>query len=234
MSMTGTTERVLVATDLTEASHEAVHFAALLAKTLPATLELMHVVDMINVHDLPEHTDPAVSDYVDAIRTRLEHRLEEQGVGLDVERARCEALGARCETHLVDGRIWEALLKRGQEIHASFIVVGPHTKRAGERALGALGEFLLGSTADRVVRHSKAPVWVVPAQESAPAEAPFRALLVAVDFSSVSARTIVLAAAALLLGSLFLFLDFFLKVWLVAIVFKHDWPKLGDELVART
>lgn len=192
--MTGTTERVLVATDLTEASHEAVHFAAMLAKTVPATLELLHVVDMVNVEDLPEHTDPAVTDYVDAIRTRLERRLASQGIKLDVERTRCEALGARCETGIADGRVWEVLLQRSQETKASFIVVGPHAKGPGERALGAIGEFLLGSTADRVVRHSRAPVWVVPSQETAPAEAPFRALMVAVDFSSVTARALDIAA----------------------------------------
>ncbi len=192
--MTCTSERVLVATDLTEACREAVHFAAALAKTLPATLELLHVVDMINVEELPEHTDPAVSDYVAAIRARLEERLSLQDVSLGVERARAETQGATCETKLVEGRVWEVLLKRSQDTNASFVVVGPHAKGPGERVLGAFGEFLLGSTADRVVRHSRAPVWVVPATESSAAEEPFRSLLVAVDFSPVSARSLEIAA----------------------------------------
>ena len=59
--MTGTTERVLVATDLTEACREAVHFAAALAKTLPATLELPADADAARVSALNAQLQRALS-----------------------------------------------------------------------------------------------------------------------------------------------------------------------------
>jgi len=74
------------------------------------------------------------------------------------------------------------------------VVVGPHSQGHVEAALGALGERLLGSTADRVVRHASRPVWVVPAPDDKRAPSPLQALLVGVDFSPAAERALELAA----------------------------------------
>ncbi len=203
---------VLMATDLTEASHAAAHFAAKLCVAKGAVLELVHVVDRTGLDPLPESTDPAVAVYLEKLRERLHERFDAQAIALDVERARCETLGARCETALYEGRVWEALLRRAAPPMApvsaasagprdapprpnvEFIVVGPHTKTRGEKLLGTLGERLLGSTADRVVRHAPCPVWVVPQTERASSEEPLKQLMVAVDFSPVSNQAVQLAA----------------------------------------
>ncbi|MBK6813844.1 MAG: universal stress protein [Sandaracinaceae bacterium] len=163
-----------MATDLTEASHEAVHFAAMLAGTVPAALELLHVVDMVNVEDLPEHADPAVTDYVDAIRTRLERRLASRGIKLDARAHRCGALGARCKTGIADDRVWEVLLRPSQETGAGFIVVGPHPRGPGRRAERHRRRVPVRLHGRPRGASSRAPVWVVPAKDRS-AEAPFRA-----------------------------------------------------------
>jgi nucleotide-binding universal stress UspA family protein len=199
-----TDDRLLVAADLTEASDAAVRFAAAVAKALSITLELVHVVDSTGTESLPDSTDPAVQVYLQELQKRLADRLESQASGLEAERALVETLGVRSERHLMNGRVWEAILTRAKEVDARFVVVGPHGKGPGERVLGALGEWLLGSTADRVVRHAHCPVWVVPtpapggvaAAAPPPAAAtPLQRPLVAVDLSPVSLRAFAVAAA---------------------------------------
>lgn len=192
--MTGTTERLLVAADLTEASDAAVRFAAAVAKALGITLELVHVVDTTGTDPLPDSTDPAVQVYLQQLQRRLEERLDAQAAGLEAERARVATLGVSSATRLMNGRVWEAVLSRAQEVNARFVVVGPHGKGPGERVLGALGEWLLGSTADRVVRHARCPVWVVPAPATgSAAPAPLQRVMVAVDFSPVSNQALAIA-----------------------------------------
>ncbi|MCA9536990.1 MAG: universal stress protein [Myxococcales bacterium] len=191
--MSGTTDRLLVAADLTEASDAAVRFSAAVAKALAITLELVHVVDSTGSEPLPEATDPAVQVYLAELQKRLDERRDSEAMGLEAERARVATFGVRSETRMLNGRVWEAVLTRAKEVDARFVVVGPHGKGPGERVLGALGEWLLGSTADRVVRHASCPVWVVPTPSGEPVT-PLQRIMVAVDFSAVSARAIGIAA----------------------------------------
>ncbi|MCA9578497.1 MAG: universal stress protein [Polyangiales bacterium] len=199
--MTGTADRLLVAADLSFANDAAVRFAASVAKALSLSLELVHVVDTAGTEPLADSADPAVQVYLRELQKRLTDRLDAQSAGLEAERALVEALGVPCTSHLTNGRVWEAILTRGREVDARFVVVGPHSKGPGERLLGALGEWLLGSTADRVVRHAHCPVWVVPGVPAGddvvapqgPAASLAR-IMVAVDFSPASMRGLAIAA----------------------------------------
>lgn len=185
---------ILVATDLGPASRAAVDLALELASALDARLHLLHVVDLTGDAPLPEHTDPAITPYLERLRTRLRERADEKAVALEAERARCTLRGLSCDATLRDGRVWEGVLSAAAEQNADFVVIGPHARGDVEAALGALGERLLGSTADRVVRHADRPVWVVPAQHEERAPSPLQALLVAIDFSPASERALTLAA----------------------------------------
>jgi nucleotide-binding universal stress UspA family protein len=187
-----TPAHILVATDLGPASRAAVDLAIELACALDARLHLLHVVDLTGEAPLPEHTDPAIAPYLERLRARLRQRTDDKAVALEAERARCTLRGISCEATLRDGRVWEGVLSAAT--NADFVVVGPHAQGHVEVALGALGERLLGSTADRVVRHANRPVWVVPARDDERAPSPLQALLVGVDFSPASERALALAA----------------------------------------
>jgi len=65
------------------------------------------------------------------------------------------AAGVKAETVVAEGRPVEVLLDTAQERDAALIVVGSH----GE---GAVSAAFLGSTALKLLHHSKVPVLVVP------------------------------------------------------------------------
>src|SRR4030066_2328266 len=66
----------------------------------------------------------------------------------------------------------------------------PYTTLFRSHGRGELKDWLLGTTAERVVRKGDRPVLVV----KRPPEGPYRHVLVAVDFSDTSHRALALAA----------------------------------------
>jgi nucleotide-binding universal stress UspA family protein len=62
---------------------------------------------------------------------------------------------------------------------------------SGTRGRGAFGRFLVGSTAERLVRACPCPVWIVQPRH----EWPMRAVLVPVDLSEVSAQALRIGCA---------------------------------------
>lgn len=82
----------------------------------------------------------------------------------------------RSDSRVEFGSPHEVITRVAREISAGLIVIGPGNKRS-------LKEKVLGSTADRVIRTSRAPVLVVGRQPVKP----YRQVAVAVDFSLQSA-----------------------------------------------
>ena len=54
-----------------------------------------------------------------------------------------------------EGTPWKTILRVADEIDADVIVMGTRTH-------SAMGQFLLGSTANKVMHNSKRPVLIVP------------------------------------------------------------------------
>ncbi len=230
-----TPAHILVATDLGPAGRAAVDLAIELACSLDARLHLLHVVDLTGEAPLPEHTDPAIAPYLERLRARLQKRTDDKALVLEAERARCTLRGLSCEATLRDGRVWEGVLSAATEQNADFVVVGPHAQGEVEAALGVLGERLLGSTADRVVRHATQPVWVVPAREDQRAPSPLQALLVGIDFSPAADRALALAAGLVARAGATLHLGHVLPPPVVDLdAYGDDIEKLRTALVRST
>ena len=70
----------------------------------------------------------------------------------------CKLLYA--EIAIKHGRIAETVLQTADDIDADLIVMGTHSHTA-------LGEFILGSVADKVMRMSRRPVLLVPTVDKA-------------------------------------------------------------------
>jgi nucleotide-binding universal stress UspA family protein len=61
----------------------------------------------------------------------------------------------RVETFVGSGHVIDELLERADEIDADVIVMGAHSRET-------LVERVLGTVADRVLRHAERPVLLVP------------------------------------------------------------------------
>jgi nucleotide-binding universal stress UspA family protein len=137
--------RILVATDFTESSKPAVETARALAEKLGATLLLMNA------------WEPPIVPYPGAQPPPPDELRAWSEASLDFELSELRKRGARVEPVLRCGVPWEQIPTTAKELGADLVVLGTHGHRGFKR-------FVLGSTADRVVRSSEVPVMVVPAR----------------------------------------------------------------------
>lgn len=138
-------ERVLLATDLTEASEAATEIALGLARKLEASLLVVSVIE--------PGRGGGRGQRVDQVRDRQEHAAQ----GL-VGRGR--ELGIPVSFLIWVGDPGEQIVSAAESEHADLVVVGT-------RGRGAMGRLFIGSVSDYVVRHAPCPVVVVRPLEAA-------------------------------------------------------------------
>jgi len=140
--------RVLHATDFSRASAAAFARAVELAKHDRAGLFLLHVV-------LPASPFLAGDINLPPSYLELQARARRQAEGrLAAAVARARRAGVRAEGRLADGAPAQEILKWARRKRAGLIVIGTHGR-------SALGRFVMGSVAERVVRLAPIPVLTV-------------------------------------------------------------------------
>jgi len=153
-------DKILVATDLSERSDHALRRALALAGQFGAELGVLHVVD-----------DELPVEIVDTLRTAAEDKLNGHLKDLP------EDLGERTTLRVEPGEPVEQIIDTAWSTQADLIVIGLHRRRW-------VRDLVLGATLERLLRLCDRPVLVV--REAA--SAPYRRVLVAVDFSIGSRR----------------------------------------------
>jgi nucleotide-binding universal stress UspA family protein len=139
--------KLLLATDLSEASEAATDEAFELARRLEASLLVVSVIDPGSLL-LPGGRFRA---RVDQVRDRREQQAQAL-----VERGRSEGLEV---SFLVwTGDPGDMIVSAAEAEHVDMVLVGSHGR-------GAVGRFFLGSVSEHVVRHAPCPVLVVRPRE---------------------------------------------------------------------
>jgi nucleotide-binding universal stress UspA family protein len=136
-------QRILLATDLSEASDAATTSALDLAHDLGAELLVLSVID------------PAVGSYPGApaaARVDQLRDLRERAARDLVLRGRRE--GLRISSIVWQGEPGEAIVEAAASEQVDLVVVGSHGR-------GSVGRLLLGSVSEHVVREAPCPVLVV-------------------------------------------------------------------------
>ncbi len=183
--------RILLPLDLSAHSFQALPTAEALARLGGATLCLLHVAEPI-AYPTDLGYAPVLSGEVEAgLHQGARQRLDEL-----VQNLRSRGLAA--EARLRVGRPFLEIAEAARAVAADLAVVTTH-------GFTGLKHVLLGSTAERVVRHAPCPVWVVraPAAGEAAAAAagpdaaravfPRRRLLMPLDFSEPSREALAYA-----------------------------------------
>lgn len=137
-------ERILVAIDFSEHSRKALHQAVGLAEGSGALLTLFHVID---VYHGPEDGDLPPQ----AVEERLRAQSAEQ-LKLWAEREIPKSLRVNTEIRL--GQSVYEIVTAAQDFKSDLIVLGTHGR-------SGLKRFLVGSTAERVVRYASCAVLTV-------------------------------------------------------------------------
>lgn len=141
-------KRILIATDLSESSLEAVDTGAALAKALGADVLLVTVLDpvpYVAAVDLEGGSD-VWAQFLDDAEASLKKRLEE---------LRTEKFDAStCDVAVIrESGAAQAVAEFAEDRGADLIVVGSHGRTGFKRVL-------LGSVAEKIVRLAKCPVFV--------------------------------------------------------------------------
>jgi len=162
-------QRLLAATDLSAPARHAAERAALVARELGASLELLHVISAAPVDRLRRLLAEASADLesqvaADALTEvrRLAESLQQQ-------------YQVQPTTHVEHGALLRQIEARADASAADVLVLGA-------RGASFMRHLLLGSTAERLVRRASRPMLVV----KQPPRDPYRRLLIPVDFSPAS------------------------------------------------
>lgn len=141
--------RILVPTDFSDYSKEALDYAIHLARMLKAKLYLLHVFEWPVYSDVgvSPGVRPEVYEWIKEIKTESSGKLD---------RLADEVRRRHVTVHPLfkEGTPFLEILEAAEETRADLIVVGTHGRTG-------LAHVLLGSVAERVVRKSPCPVLTV-------------------------------------------------------------------------
>ena len=140
-------QKLLLATDLSEASSAATEEAFGLAERLGASLHIVSVIDPGSLL-LPGGRFRARVDQVRENREQAAQALVERG----------RAAGVTVSFLVWTGDPGDMIVEAAEAEHADMIVVGSHGR-------GAVGRLFLGSVSEHVVRNAPCPVLVVRPKE---------------------------------------------------------------------
>ena len=169
-------QKVLCATDLSEAADEALRQADSYCEEPGAELTLMHVEPPLVPTAFPGYGLPALSPAeMEAQRGRARAGLESQ-----VKRAGIRCAEPQLEIAPAAGPVYAEIVRRAETGGYGLVVVGGH-------GATGLARVLLGSVADKVVRYAHCPVLVARAS-------PAKGEVVAGSDLSAAARVALVAA----------------------------------------
>ncbi|MGI8605500.1 MAG: universal stress protein [Verrucomicrobiales bacterium] len=137
-------ERILVPVDFSDNSRKAVEAAVELHKFASGQLILLYVLE------------PLVITFGEALPTELptdEKRMVAANVEME-KLGRSLSVKMPAETLVLDGTSWDVICDVADRKNVDLIVIASHGYKGLKR-------FVLGSTAERVVRHAHCPVLVV-------------------------------------------------------------------------
>lgn len=149
---------LLMATDLSSRSNNALARSLELAATHDAKLTVLHVLD----EDLPAATQARVAD---AAKEEIQDCIAKTG--------RAESVDVSVE--VIPGKDYQDILRTAEAKAADLIITGVHRNESGNRPIS-------GTTMERVIRKGAWPVLVVCED----VKSAYQKLVIAVDFSAYS------------------------------------------------
>lgn len=144
--------KIVVAIDFSKLAHQALDYAIAMAQDLGARLAVLYVVEPMEFTGVDVLGGTPI-----ATQAIVEEHLKQARRELDRLRTRklAKLPGATATVRL--GRPAEEIVAAGGSGRANLIIVGTHGR-------SGLSHLLMGSVAERVVRHAKCPVLVVPSK----------------------------------------------------------------------
>jgi nucleotide-binding universal stress UspA family protein len=162
-----TIKTILCPVDFFAASHAAVSYAAGLAGNYGAGMHLLHVITPVPVaaYDYALDTTQimkSMEESAEAELVKLAARVKEAGISVDFE--------------IRAGDVYDEIKRSIDVLKPQIVVMGTHGRRGVER-------WFMGSTTEKLLRHSPVPLITISAGGVKPEAPRFRRILVTTDFS---------------------------------------------------
>ena len=137
-------KRILVPLDFSSPSRRALRFARKWAARFGSEICLLHVIEPTNTYGVLG-TEPILmplpsADYHEPARAELEKVAHEEFSD-----------SKKVSVHLRDGVAYDEIVTAARELGVDLVIIATHGRTG-------LSHTLLGSTAERVVRHARCPV----------------------------------------------------------------------------
>ena len=154
-------KKILYASDIDKGSRPAFRAAVSLCGHYNSEITYLNVIEplsasaqsivetMMSDESLNELHDSSLQNLKQKIEERIKHFFESE-----LEENELLSEGS-LSTRVEEGTPWKTILRVADEIDADVIVMGTRTH-------SAMGQFLLGSTANKVMHNSRRPVLIVP------------------------------------------------------------------------
>jgi nucleotide-binding universal stress UspA family protein len=148
-------EHLLVATDFSACSKEALDYAVQLAQKMKGRLTLLHVFESPFFYP----TETALGNYPEVYQWLHDFKQEElKKLNTLTDEARKEGLPV--ESLFKEGAPSVEILRTAKELHADLIVLGTHGRKG-------LSHVMMGSVAERVAREAPCPVFIAREKKDA-------------------------------------------------------------------
>jgi len=170
-------ERILLPTDFSDFSNQALRHALALARKFKARLKVVYVIPQVYVSG-----EAAFIGAAWLITPEIRQQAEEE-----LRRFLSPAREARIdhEMEVREGEPWREIVAAAEEMRADLVVTGTHGRSGAER-------FILGSVAEKLVRRLPCPVLTVCHEEGRTWETPglIGRILCATDFSEAASHAL--------------------------------------------
>jgi len=154
-------KKILYASDIDKGSRPAFRAAMSLCGHYHSEITYLHVIEPLSASAKSiiqnEINEDALNELHDQSLENLKIKIEERiRLFCETELEQNEMLEeGSVMSRVEEGTPWKTILRVADEIDADVIVMGTRTH-------SAMGQFLLGSTANKVMHNSKRPVLIVP------------------------------------------------------------------------
>lgn len=149
--------KILIALDYNPSAQKVAETGYALAKSMNATVILLHVISDIAYYSSPDYSpimgfggfssiDIGQADSIEEIKKIAETYLDKSKQHLGDE---------TIQTVVRNGDYGETILQIAKELNVDVIVMGTHSRRGFEK-------ILAGSVAEKVLRHSPIPLFIIP------------------------------------------------------------------------
>ena len=142
-------KKILVPLDFSSCSNKALDYAVAFARQFRASVALIHVLELNYVGSSLGEID------VPLLEGELRQNAAEQ---LELAAERCRAFDVACEATIRSGRPWNEIVEAARDLDVDLVIMGTH-------GYTGLKHVVMGSTAERVVRHAPCPVLIVREKE---------------------------------------------------------------------